>query len=98
MDYLDPLNPEDMITLSIFFDGGNDIEMDNSGRLVIPKSILELGNIDESRPVLFKTVKNMVCLWDKETYAEFVQQNVEQAKKTMQEEFGRKKTLKYTKN
>ncbi len=98
LSHLNPLNPDDMLTLSLFFDGGNDLEMDNSGRLVIPKSILELANIEESKPVLFKTVMNTVCIWDKETFMAFAKQNAENAKRAMTEEFGRKKTLKYTKN
>jgi MraZ protein len=63
---LSEFNPEYRRLRRNFFNGNSVVELDSSGRFLIPKSMLEYANLEKSVVVL--GVGNKVELWNPELY------------------------------
>lgn len=58
-----------------FTGGATNVEADNSGRLLLPKSLIDYSDIKSDLKVLGSN--NVIELWDKKLYEEFLNQEID---------------------
>ena len=68
---LNDFNPKVREFKRLFLNGATIVELDNAGRLLLPKTLYEYADI--KKDMIFSAQGNKVELWDKETYHNYIQ-------------------------
>jgi len=70
----------------LLLNGANIVELDNAGRVLIPKSLQEFAGL--KKELVFSAQGNKVEIWDKETYYNYINENSADLGSLMDEVFG----------
>lgn len=70
----------------LFLDGASEVEMDGSGRILIPKPLQEYANL--SKKLLFASKGNKVEIWDRDAYYNYISENADELEDLASELWG----------
>ncbi|MCS6992056.1 MAG: division/cell wall cluster transcriptional repressor MraZ [Chitinophagales bacterium] len=79
-------NQENLDALRFLFDGATRVSIDGSGRIMIPKNLLQYAGIHKD--MLIKAYLNRIELWDEKTFYAYRKRNVVGMQKKIQKVLG----------
>jgi MraZ protein len=81
---LNRFNNKNRDFMRAYFDGATDVEIDNSGRILIPKSLLDYASI--TKEVMVNGMIDRLEIWDKEKYRKHLESCKDEEMKKLTEE------------
>ncbi|MEI8278186.1 MAG: division/cell wall cluster transcriptional repressor MraZ [Bacteroidota bacterium] len=70
---LNDFNPKVREFKRLFLNGATMVDVDNAGRILLPKPLQEYASI--KKDIIFSAQGNKVEIWDKDTYHNYIQQH-----------------------
>lgn len=70
----------------LLLNGGNIVELDSAGRILIPKSLQEFAGL--KKELVFSAQGNKIEIWDKEAYYNYINDNSADLSNLMDDVFG----------
>lgn len=74
LSQLNEFDPKQRALKRLFLNGASGVELDNAGRVLLPKSHMEYAGL--SKEMILSAQGNKVELWDKEAYQKYMQDNI----------------------
>ena len=74
MNKLNDFNQKERAFKRLFLNGASIVELDGAGRMLLPKNLMEYASL--SKDMILAAQGNKVELWDKESYHNYMKQNV----------------------
>lgn len=79
-------NQENLDALRFLFDGATRVQIDRSGRVIVPKNLLHYAGI--RKDIIIKAFLNRIELWDEKTFYAYRKKNVAGMQKKIQKVLG----------